>query len=167
MEFITGALLIALGVAAIGLPLITSLSVSYLVACAFGAGGLVHLGWCDHEPQAQSQCAAGIRGPALSRDRRPHRAQSALERHDAGAGGERTLVAEGMVTLVAPFLLEDAPGSLWLLMSAIATIAAGFVAWSVSLIVPAVVVAALVGVALIANGTARIVTAFESSRVEV
>src|SRR6185436_14967471 len=40
---LTGALLAACGVVAIALPWVTSLSVAVLVACAFGAAGIVHL----------------------------------------------------------------------------------------------------------------------------
>src|SRR5437762_3778837 len=119
MEISTGILLVGLGVAAIGLPLVTSLGVAFLVAYAFGAAGIVHLfrgiethGFSSTALQAFVGVLYLVCRLLLEKNTLWSVATLALV-------VSATLVAEGVVGLAASFAIADTGGSFWLLLSAI------------------------------------------------
>jgi len=165
MEISTGILLVGLGVAAIGLPLVTSLGVAFLVAYAFGAAGIVHLfrGIETHGFSSTAlQAFVGVLYLVIA---------VAIVRHplwsvaSLALAVSATLVAEGVVGLAASFAIADTSGSFWLLLTAIVTLTLGFLAWDASILSSPVVVSALVGVNLMANGAGRVIAALDARRV--
>ena len=165
MEILAGIVLIVLGIAAIALPLATSLGAAFLVACAFGVAGIVHLfralefrGFGSFALQALVGVLYLVIAAAIVR----HPLWSVVT---LALVVSATLITEGVFALAAYFALGDTRGSLWILLSAMVTLALGFIAWSASIVSSPLIVSALVGANLIASGGSRLLAAYDERRV--
>ncbi len=165
MEFIVGILLIVLGFAAIGLPFATSIAVVFVLIWTLIVAGFAHLFTAMRGRTFGGIAMGAIIGiayfvSAVAIQRHPLWGLASLALVVSAA-----LVVEGVTAIVAYFTIgREGGASLWLLLNGAVTLVLGFVVWNLATTSPAVLVSALVGVNLIAGGTARILTAIATER---
>lgn len=164
MEILVGVLLILLGVAVIGLPMLTSLSVVLILAITLVVAGFVHVFGAFRARSFGAAVAEILIGLAyivigIVVQQHPLWGVSSLAFVISAV-----LIVEGVVSIAAYFIASQFDGSLWHLMGAILTLVFGFAVWNLSATSPALVVTAIVAANLIATGISRIMMAIAVRR---
>jgi len=156
MHFLAGILLIVLGLAAITLPLATSMAVVFVLAWVVILAGLVHLMGAFRAWSVGAGIFAAIVGLAYVVIGWTMLSNPVWGLATIALVISVVLLVEGAMTLASYFTSTAESRSLWTLLSGVLAIVLGVVVWSMGAGAAAIVISTIVGINLISSGITRI-----------
>jgi uncharacterized membrane protein HdeD (DUF308 family) len=164
MQFLAGILLIFLGICAIALPLMTSLTVVWVLAWILMIGGIVHFIGAFRAWSFAAGAFAALVGIAYFVIGWTMLGHPAWGLETIAMVISLVLLIEGAITLAAYFS-SAGNRSAWTLLSGVLAIVLGVIVWSMGATAAAFLVATIVGINLISSGMTRIMVASAVNRV--